>query len=84
MSELPPGARRVLLAPAAVTRALAAVDDDPERRWMLRLPRDVRRSFVRDVLDAGGGREAQERWLLLQSDAVRRSYVPEVLDGEAG
>jgi len=79
MTELPPGARAVLLAPGAVARALAQVDDDPERRWMLRLPRDVRRSFVREVLDAGGGREAQERWLLLQSDAVRRSYVDEVL-----
>jgi hypothetical protein len=79
MTELPPGARAVLLAPAAVARALAQVDDDPERCWMLRLPRDVRRSFVREVLDAGGGREAQERWLLLQSDAVRLSYVDEVL-----
>jgi hypothetical protein len=80
MTDLPPGARHVLLAPAAVTRAIAQVDDDPERRWMLRLPRDVRRSFVREVLDAGGGREAQERWLLLQSDDVRRSYVEHVLD----
>jgi hypothetical protein len=79
MTELPPGARAVLLAPGAVTRALAQVDDDPERRWMLRLPRDVRRSYVHDVLDAGGGRREQERWLLLQSDAVRRSYVDEVL-----
>jgi hypothetical protein len=79
MTELPPGARAVLLAPAAVARALAQVDDDPERCWMLRLPRDVRRSFVREVIDPGGGREAQERWLLLQSDAVRRSYVDEVL-----
>jgi hypothetical protein len=80
MTSLPPGARAVLLAPAAVARAIAQVDDDPERRWLLRQPREVRRSFVREVLDAGGGREAQERWLLLQPDAVRHSYVAEVVD----
>jgi hypothetical protein len=76
---LPPGARRVLLAPGAVTSALAAADGDPERRWMLRLPREVRRSFVRDVIDQGGGRAAQERWVLLQDDRVRESYVESVL-----
>jgi len=77
--SLPPGARSVLLAPAAVTGALAAADVDPERRWMLRLPRTVRRSFVRDVIDPGGGRAAQERWVLLQDDRVRESYVVDVL-----
>jgi len=78
-SSLPPGARGVLLAPATVTRALAAADGDPERRWMLRLPRNVRRDFVEKVLDTGGGAAAQERWMLLQDDAVRESYLEKVL-----
>jgi hypothetical protein len=77
--SLPPGARAALLAPAAVTRAVAAADRDPERRWMLRLPRPVRRSFVAEVLDAGAGHLLQERWMLLQSDDVRESYVEDVL-----
>jgi hypothetical protein len=79
---LPPGGRQVLLAPAAVTRALAVADKDPERRWLLLQRRDVRRSFVEDVIDAGAGaRRAQERWLLLQADDVRESYVRDVLGG---
>jgi hypothetical protein len=78
-TSLPPGARAALLAPAAVTRAVAAADRNPERRWMLRLPRPVRRSFVAEVLDVGAGRVLQERWILLQSDDVRESYVEQVL-----
>ncbi|MFN8175809.1 MAG: hypothetical protein U0T02_12155 [Solirubrobacteraceae bacterium] len=78
-SSLPPGARSVLLAPATVTRTIAAADGDPERRWMLRLPRAVRRDFVEQVVDSGGGPEAQERWMLLQDDEVRHSYVEKVL-----
>jgi hypothetical protein len=80
--DLPRGARMALLAPDAVARRIAAMDDDRERRWMLRLPRDVRCSFVAQVVDAGGGRRAQERWLLLADEATRRSYVTEVLDGD--
>ena len=78
-TSLPPGARAALLAPAALTRAVAAADRDPERRWMLRLPRPVRRSFVADVIDAGGRQLDQERWMLLQDDEVRASYVEQVL-----
>jgi hypothetical protein len=77
--SVPPGARVALLAPSAVTRAVAAVDPDRERRWMLRLPRHIRRSFVADVLDHGAGRLLQERWMLLQEDDVRASYVEQVL-----
>jgi hypothetical protein len=78
-TSLPPGARAALLSPSAVTRVVAAADRDPERRWMLRLPRPVRRSFVAEVLDRGAGRPLQERWILLQSDDVRESYVEQVL-----
>ena len=77
--RLPPGARTVLTAPDRVARALAGAAPEPEQRWMLRLPRDARRSFVADVVDRGGRRGDQERWLLLQDDAVRHSYVDDVL-----
>ena len=78
-TSLPPGSRTVLLAPSALARALAAADWNPERRWMLRLPRRVRRSFVAEVLDIRGGQLPQERWMVLQDDDVRKSYVQQVL-----
>ena len=43
---------------------------------MLRQPSEVRRSFVREVLESGRNEEA---WMLRQPDAVRHSYVAEVL-----
>ena len=78
--DLPRGARMALLAPDAVTRTLAAVEEDPERRWLLCQPRAVRRSFVEQVIDRADDPRAHERWILLQDDAVRRSYVDQVLD----
>ncbi len=48
---------------------------------MLRRPRAVRESYVREVLDAGEDARVQQRWLLTQPDEVRQSYVAEVLDG---
>jgi hypothetical protein len=73
-------ARAVLLSPDLVARTIAATEADPLRRWLLRRPRAVRRSFALEVIDAGGTRRLQERWLLLQEDAVRESYVAEVID----
>jgi hypothetical protein len=75
--ELPPGARAVLSGPDFVTRGLATRERDPQRRWILRRPRDVRRDFVETVIDNGTD---EERWMLLQDDDTRRSYVDEVLD----
>ena len=72
---LPPGARAVLTSPDFVARGLAAAEQDPQRRWILRRPRSVRRSFVKDVIDRAGD---QERWMLLQDDETRHSYVEEV------
>ena len=77
---LPPGARAVLRAPDAVTRAVAATEPDRERRWLLRRPRAVRRSFVEQVIDRGAGSAQQRRWMLEQDDDVRGSYVSEVLE----
>jgi hypothetical protein len=77
---LPPGARALLRAPDAVTRAIAATESDPERRWLLRRSRAVRRSFVEQVIDRGAGPAEQRRWMLEQVDDVRFSYVAEVLE----
>ena len=72
---LPPGARAVLTGPDFVAKGFAASEKDPQRRWMLRCPRAVRRSFVKDVIDQAGD---QERWMLLQDDDTRLSYIQEV------
>jgi hypothetical protein len=76
---LPPGARAVLTGPDFIARSLAARERDPQRRWILRRPREVRRDFLEAVIDGDGG---EERWMLLQDDATRHSYVAEVLDPE--
>ena len=78
--SLPPGGRSVLRGPDALARAIAVTESDVERRWLLRQPRVVRRSFVTEVIDVGGGPVQQQRWMLLQDEGVRRSYVAEVLD----
>ena len=69
--------KRVLLGPASVRKAAARRLGDKKDRWMLRQPIEVRRSFVREVLEQGRNEEA---WMLHQPDAVRHSYVAEVLD----
>jgi hypothetical protein len=43
---------------------------------------EVRRSYVREVLNRGGGDELEQAWMLLQPDHVRRAYVAEVLGVE--
>jgi hypothetical protein len=77
--DLPPHARAVLAAPDVLARTLAGLERDPQRAWMLRRPRAVRRSFVETVADAGGD---EERWMLLQDDETRASYVRDVLSAE--
>src|ERR1700759_3694927 len=74
---LPPGARAVLLGPDMVARTLAARVGDPQRRWLLRRPRDVRRSLLEDVIENGGH---EEGWMLLRDRETRESYVREVLE----
>ena len=75
--DLPPHARAVLTGPDFVARALASRERDPERAWLLRRPRAVRRSFLETVVDGEGD---EQRWMLLQDDDTRHSYVAEVLD----
>jgi hypothetical protein len=73
--ELPPGARTVLSGPDLVARTLASRESDPQRKWLLRRPKAVRRSFLATVIDDGGD---EERWMLLADDATRSSYLDEV------
>src|SRR5262249_31257397 len=75
--ELPAGARAVLLGPDMVARAIGGREKDPQRRWLLKRPREVRRSFVEDVIEGGGD---EQRWMLLQDKRTRDSYVADVLE----
>ena len=76
---LPPQARAVLSSPDLVARMIAAVERDPQRRWMLRRSRALRRDYIAVVIDSGID---AERWMLLQDDETRDSYVEEVLVNE--
>lgn len=80
MTTVSPTARRLLLAPGPVARAAAMAASTPEERWMLCQSREVRRSYVAEVVDRPDDPHAQERWMLGQADDVRMSYVRGVLD----
>jgi hypothetical protein len=74
--------KRVLLGPAPVRRAAAARSEGQER-WLLTQPAQVRRSYVEEVLNRGGGEDLEQAWMLLQPAAVRKSYVRDVLGVES-
>jgi hypothetical protein len=80
MSIVASATRRLLLAPDPVARAVALAALGREDRWMLCQSREVRRSYVEDVVDRPEDEHAQERWMLLQPDEIRMSYVRDVLD----
>ena len=71
--------KRVLLGPATVRRAAASRLPGKQERWMLLQATSVRRSYVRDVLERGGGHDLEQAWMLRQPDDVRESYAAEVL-----
>lgn len=84
MARIPsigPGERAVLLGPDRVARLAARAVSAREQRWLLRMPRQVRRSFVDEVVDNGAKHRDQQRWMLLQDDDVRASYLEQVLEG---
>lgn len=72
--------RRMLLAPAFVSRAAARAAGAREEAWMLRQPKSVRESYVREVVDRGEDPLHAEIWMLRQPRAVRESYVRDVLE----
>lgn len=84
MSSRPPAwlVKRVLLGPASVRNAAARRAPRKPERWMLRQSTSVRRSYVREVLERGGGDTLEQAWMLRQPDHVRESYAAEVLGVE--
>ena len=72
--------RSILTAPAAVARAAAYAADEPEQRWMLRQPREIRPSFAEEVFGRPDATARQEVWMLRQPKAVRESFIREVLE----
>jgi len=74
--------RTILTAPGAVARAAALAARDPEQRWMLTQPREVRRSFAEEVFGREDAELRQEIWMLRQPEAVRESFIELVLERE--
>ncbi len=75
--------REVLLGPDFLARGARAVTKGRSVRWMLGQPREVRRSYVNQVMDRPPSIEeepAQQAWMLRQPDPVRESYIAEVLE----
>ena len=71
--------RSILTAPGPVAKTAAYAAADPEQRWMLRQPREVRVSFAEEVFGRPDATERQEIWILRQPRAVRESFIREVL-----
>ncbi len=71
--------RSILVSPGPVARAAAMGARDPEQRWMLTQPREVRRSFAEEVFGRPDMVARQEVWMLRQRKAVRESFVKAVL-----
>jgi hypothetical protein len=74
-------ARRVLLGPGFVRRLASSRAGEAVEAWMLGQPREVRESYVREVLDTGDDPKLAEIWMLRQRREVRESYIREVLGG---
>ena len=70
---------RILTAPGPVARAAANLAPEPEQRWLLCQPRDVRRSYAEQVLGRPDEELQRQVWMLRQNSAVRESYIREVL-----
>ena len=71
--------RSILVAPGPVARAAALAAREPEQRWMLTQPRELRRSFAQEVFGQEDAELLQEIWMLRQPRAVRESFVENVL-----
>jgi hypothetical protein len=71
--------RSILTAPGPVARTAALAAREPEQRWMLTQPREVRRSFAEEVFGRRDAEARQEIWMLRQPKAVRESFIRQVL-----
>ena len=74
--------RSILTGPNALAKTAAYATAEPEQRWMLRQPREVRRSFADEVFGRPDATERQEIWMLRQPKAVRESFIRDVLELE--
>ena len=75
--------RQVLLGPGIIRRAAAGRVPGAQERWMLVQSKEVRHSYVAEVLDRPGDPELLAQiWMMGQPDDIRRSYVAEVLEPE--
>jgi hypothetical protein len=71
--------RQILTAPDAVAKAAGAMAPEPEQRWMLRQPRDLRRSFAEEVFGRPDEELRQQVWMLQQDRETRESFARHVL-----
>jgi len=70
VTELTGIARRVLLGPDFVARAAAGRAGKREEAWMLTQSREVRQSYVREVVDRGGHPVHAQIWMLRQTTSA--------------
>ena len=71
--------RSILTAPGPLARAAAHAAREPEQRWMLTQPRELRRSFAEEVFGREDADLRQEVWMLRRPRAVRESFIEAVL-----
>ena len=71
--------RSILTSPGAIARAASVAAREPEQRWMLTQPREVRRDFAEQVFGREDADLRQEVWMLRQPKAVRESFIENVL-----
>jgi hypothetical protein len=71
--------RSILTSPGAIARAASVAAREPEQRWMLTQPREVRRDFAEEVFGREDAELRQEIWMLRQAQAVRESFIEHVL-----
>ena len=75
--------RSILTAPGAVARAASHAVREPQQRWMLTQPREVRRDFAEEVFGREDAELRQEVWMLRRPTALRESFIEHVLLREA-
>ena len=71
--------RSILTSPGPVARAASRAAREPEQRWMLTQPREIRRDFAEEVFGREDADLRQEVWMLRQPQAVRESFIEHVL-----
>jgi hypothetical protein len=71
--------RSILTAPGPLARAASHAVREPQQRWMLTQPREVRRDFAEQVFGREDAELRQEVWMLRQPKALRESFIEHVL-----